>query len=127
MLYGFASPGTTTSTGRLEHKGAVMTQSGEAESAREPGLAETNTNGHGGGAKAPAEAPSRPQLPGDVRRAILSRDTPDPIWYVGRTGPSVQDVLDAQGDDLAKLRALVREPANNGNGQPKTRRRRHPA
>lgn len=48
-------------------------------------------------------------LPGEIQRRIDAGEMPDPIWYVGRAGPSVQDILDAEGDELLRLQG--REPA----------------
>lgn len=66
------------------------------------------------------------ELPGDVQRRIASGEAPDPIWYVGRIGPSVQDVLDADGEELARLTKREQSlPSNgNGNGHPPARNRR---
>lgn len=62
------------------------------------------------------------ELPGDVVRRIATGDIPDPMWYVGRTGPSVQDVLDADDTEFERLKKLVHHPS--GNGSLSRRRRR---
>ncbi len=49
------------------------------------------------------------ELPGEIQRRIDEGETPDPMWYVGRRGPGVQEVLDAEGPELAKLQAAADE------------------
>ena len=84
-----------------------------------------NGNGHERDGET-ARAPRSHDLPGDVKRRIDSGEAPDPMWYVGRVGPSVQDVLDADGDELARLQKLEQPLPHNGNGNGKpTRNRRH--
>ena len=50
------------------------------------------------------EKPPQFKLPREVQRQIDNGEIPDPIWYVGRLGPSVQDVLDASDEELARMR-----------------------
>jgi hypothetical protein len=82
-----------------------------------PARAETNgsgsSNGHATSGRNGSAAGALFELPGDVRRQIDAGEIPDPIWYVGRTGPSVQDVLDADGDELERLRQLVQQPTGD--------------
>ncbi len=49
------------------------------------------------------------ELPGEIQRRIDRGEIPDPMWYIGRSGPGIQEVLDAQGPDLARLQAEVDE------------------
>jgi hypothetical protein len=75
----------------------------------------------------PAGAPRSPlgdlALPGEVQRRIDSGDLADPMWYVGRIGPSVEDVLDATEGEIAEYRKLA-NGNGNGNGKLASRRKR---
>jgi hypothetical protein len=101
-----------------EHSGSTKRRDLVVEN--DNGNGNQRANGHG----PPAGAEPGAELPGDVRRTIAAKEAPEPIWYVGRVGPSVQDVLDAQGEELAHLERRVHEP--NGNGAAPSRRQRHP-
>jgi hypothetical protein len=67
------------------------------------------------------------ELPGDVQRKIDSGEiNEDPMWYFGRSGPSVEEVLDAEGSELAELEDRAREiEASTQQDSPPSRRRRN--
>src|SRR4051794_24857331 len=70
-----------------------------------------------------------PPLPVDVQKRIDAGEAPDPIWYVGRVGPSAQDVLHASPEELQHFRDLAGpapDASSNGNGGA-SRRSRGPA
>src|SRR4051812_31158403 len=64
-------------------------------------------------------------LPGEVRRAIQAGDLENPMWYAGRLGPSVSDVLHAEGEELAEYKRVAKAEVDawnanagpNGNGR----------
>jgi hypothetical protein len=64
-----------------------------------------------------------PRLPGDVQARIDSGEVPDPMWYVGRLGPSALDVLHAGPEELERFRRLAAERDEDA-GVKTTRRRR---
>lgn len=74
-------------------------------------------------------------LPADVRREIEARVLEDPMWYAGRLGIGVEEVLDANDETLARLTDEAKKvdwappPDGNGNGvrDSTPRRRRTPA
>lgn len=49
------------------------------------------------------------ELPGEIQRRIDEGEIPDPMWYVGRMGPGAQEVLDAEGPELAEFQAAADE------------------
>jgi hypothetical protein len=66
------------------------------------------------------------RLPGDVQRKIDTGEAEDPMWYVGRTGPSVEEVLDAEGPELQELEDMAKEIEEiNQQVNPPSRRKRN--
>jgi hypothetical protein len=57
----------------------------------------------------PRREPPPPPLPGDVQARIDRGEAPDPMWYVGRSGPSALDVLHADPEELERFRRLAAE------------------
>ncbi len=109
-----------------EHNDAVAAD-GQPTGTHTNGNGRSNGNGDSHTAVEEVATHPTPELPGDVLRRIETGEAPDPMWYVGRTGPSVQDVLDAEGDELERLRRRQANGNGNGNGAPVSRRTRQPA